>query len=326
MANGAWRNLDGWWHWYQINLVVSLVVGFTIHGLYELSMRLMGLKRVRALKGWHRALYFGGVPIAGVLVGWPLGASLVSERSGFRFTSDNLNFIVGMLLVSVFVTIVLYQYFESRARQILAERRATEAQLQLLQAQIEPHFLFNTLANVLSLIEHDAPRAKRMLESFTDYLRASLGELRHEHSSVGAELDMSGAYLQLMQLRMEERLQFHIEASEAARQVVVPPLLLQPLIENAIQHGLEPKVDGGEVRVRAAVDAGQLQLVVEDNGLGLPDGRCHRGASCCGPPRQPQRHRTDQHPAAAGLALWPGGLAAAGVAGDRHTRHHRVAR
>ena len=269
-GRGAWRNLPGWWHWYQINLVMSLMVGFTIHGLFELSLRLIGPRRLQGLQGWRRAAYYSGVPIVGVLVGWPLGASLVSGRSGFQFSSSNMNFIVGMLLVSVFITLLLYQFFDSKARQIQAERRATEAQLQLLQAQIEPHFLFNTLANVLSLIEHDAPRAKLMLESFTDYLRASLGELRREHSSVGAELDMASAYLQLLQLRMDERLRFRIEASEAARRVVVPPLLLQPLIENAIQHGLEPKVEGGEVIVRASVEGDRLRLVVEDNGLGLP--------------------------------------------------------
>ena len=237
-----------------------------------------------------------------------------------------MNFIVGMLLVSVFITSCCCTS-SSRARpgQIQAERRATEAQLQLLQAQIEPHFLFNTLANVLSLIEHDAPRAKLMLESFTDYLRASLGELRREHSSVGAELDMASAYLQLLQLRMDERLRFRIEASEAARRVVVPPLLLQPLIENAIQHGLEPKVEGGEVVVRASVEGDRLRLVVEDNGLGLPAAGAKQPGRWPGAPGAAQRPGAGQHPATPACPPRRAGQPGPGGAEPGHPCHHRDA-
>ena len=268
-GSGAWLRWDVWARWYPINLVVSLVIGFLIHGLYELGALLVGRARLRRLKGPWRAAYYGGTPLVGVLIGWPTGAWLVSGRSGVRLVPGNGDLLIGMLGTSVLLTLLMYAWFEAKARRIQAERNATEARLQLLQAQIEPHFLFNTLANVESLIDHDPPRAKRLLESFTDYLRASLGEMRRTHSTVGAELDMAEAYLRLLQLRMEERLQFRIEADEAVRALPMPPLLLQPLVENAITHGLEPKVDGGRVTVRVRHAQGRLCLEVEDDGLGL---------------------------------------------------------
>jgi len=150
---------------------------------------------------------------------------------------------------------------------------AKEAQLRLLQGQMEPHFLFNTLANVICMIDTDAAGAKHTLETLTDYLRASLGSLRRGDSTLGAELDLAGRYLQLMQARMGDRLRFEIEADDAARQAALMPLVLQPLIENAVKHGLEPRVDGGTVRVKAvrvAVGgADALQVCVEDDGAGL---------------------------------------------------------
>jgi sensor histidine kinase YesM len=151
--------------------------------------------------------------------------------------------------------------------------RANEAQLRLLQGQMEPHFLFNTLANVISLVDADAPRAKQMLQALTDYLRASLGALRHDDSTLLAELELARRYLQLMQTRMGERLRFEIEADDRVRDAALMPLVLQPLIENAVKHGLEPQVDGGTVRViatRLAIDGqDSLQVCIEDDGAGL---------------------------------------------------------
>jgi LytS/YehU family sensor histidine kinase len=163
-----------------------------------------------------------------------------------------------------------------RTRRRLAERQAQEAQLRLLQGQIEPHFLFNTLANVQGLMDHDLPKAREMLASFTDYLRASLGALRNESSRVADELELARTYLLLLQARMEERLRFSIEADEVCRRQNLPPLLLQPLVENAVLHGIEPAVDGGQVRVRALQQGAQLLIEVHDDGLG-PGGSGRQG-------------------------------------------------
>ena len=268
-GEGAWRNLAGWWYWYRTNLVVSLCISYTIHGLHALGSAIVGRQRLRALGGLRRTLYFAGIPLLGVAIGWPLGAWL-SGYELIRWPSlSDPNAVVGTVLVSLLLTGIFQLIFNAKARQLQAEKRASEAQLRLLQGQIEPHFLFNTLANVVALIDHDAPRAKAMLDSFTDYLRSSLASLRHGQSSLGSELALVQAYLCLLKTRMEDRLQFSIDNVAELRDARLPPLLLQPLVENAIHHGLEPKVEGGRVQVSARLQGAVLVIEVTDDGLGL---------------------------------------------------------
>jgi signal transduction histidine kinase len=150
------------------------------------------------------------------------------------------------------------------------EKRLIEAQLRMLQAQIEPHFLFNTLANVQSLIDASPATAKKMLALFNDYLRASLARTRGSKGTVQQEFDLLAAYLGILQIRMGERLAFRLDCPTDLRDCAFPPMLLQPLIENAVRHGLEPKVEGGEVTVTVSRTGGWLRLEVRDNGLGLP--------------------------------------------------------
>jgi sensor histidine kinase YesM len=188
---------------------------------------------------------------------------------GLLVNNDDPNRLARTLLLVVLVSGVFNLIFSAKARQIEAERSAAEAQLRLLQGQIEPHFLFNTLANVHSLVDHDPPKAKQMLGAFTDYLRASLGDLRRDSVPLQAELDLARAYLRVQQTRMEERLRFDIQTSPEAASSLLPPLLLQPLVENAVQHGLEPQVSGGYVQIRAYLEDKQLVLDVLDSGTGL---------------------------------------------------------
>jgi len=122
---------------------------------------------------------------------------------------------------------------------------------------------------VHSLMGHDTDRAKRMLEHFIDYLRGALGQLREGQATVASELALAEAYLALMAQRMDQRLRYQVQASDAARAQPLPPLLLQPLIENAIRHGLEPSLDGGLVQVLAECDGRRLRLSVRDTGVGL---------------------------------------------------------
>ena len=117
-----------------------------------------------------------------------------------------------------------------------------------------------------------------MLESFTDYLRASLGNLRRLDATLGGELDLVGHYLELMKTRMEDRLQYSVHYDPHLRDVTMPPFLLQPLVENALHHGLEPKVEGGSVHISATIDANTLVLEVLDNGMG-PDSTRRRPGS-----------------------------------------------
>jgi sensor histidine kinase YesM len=202
-----------------------------------------------------------------VLVGWPIGYILIGGSLEQFVNARGL--IAGAVLFSVLIALGLQMYWSARQRQLDAEKRAAEAQLRLLQGQIEPHFLFNTLATVLSLIERDPPKARRTLESFVDYLRASLGEMRRDASTLRGEIELSRAYLQLMQERMDTRLRYSIDVDARLHDQPLPPLLLQPLVENAIHHGLEPKVEGGTLRISATRNGTHLLLAVRDDGVGL---------------------------------------------------------
>ena len=267
-----WLNLHSWAVWYGRNLVVSLFIGFAIQGLFRLARGLLGTDRIRALDGWRRTVFFATVPLLGVAIGWPLGLALLFGNLRM-FDGMTGGDVLSMLVIMALITTAFLTYFSLRHKEIRAEMRASEAQLRLLQGQMEPHFLFNTLANVISLIDADAPRAKHVLEALTDYLRASLGSLRHAESTLGVELDLATRYLELMRTRMGDRLRFEIDADPTSRSAALTPLFLQPLIENAVKHGLEPQVDGGTVRVKAqrvrVAGRDALQICVEDDGAGL---------------------------------------------------------
>jgi sensor histidine kinase YesM len=267
-----WLDLPTWTLWLGRNYVVSAIISFTIQGLFKLIFALFGTAWIRKLVGWKRSVFFSAVPLLGTAIGWPIGMALIFGRLPL-LSLLNSGTVVSLIVVSLLMSALFHVYFSLRHKEIKARLRANEAQLRLLQGQMEPHFLFNTLANVISLIDVDAARAKHMLEALTDYLRASLGGLRHDDSTLAIELDLATRYLQLMRTRMGERLRFEMEADDATRRAALMPLVLQPLIENAVKHGLEPQVDGGVVRVKAtrvAVDGqDSLQVCVEDDGAGL---------------------------------------------------------
>ena len=269
-GHGAWRNLDGWVYWYGKNFTVTLTISVLIHLMFD-GLRAVWARpqRINAWRAWQRSLFFGGIPLVGVVLGWPLGAYLAGlDFSAWINQRDGSNVIASSVMVALLTSLLLHFWFSAKARSIEAERRATESQLRLLQAQIEPHFLFNTLANVQSLLDHDLPKAKQMLSSFTDYLRASLITLRSDNTPLDHELQLAESYLQLLQARMEDRLRFSILADAAARAQPLPPLLLQPLVENAVVLGLEPSIAGGTVRITARVEGPHLVIDVQDDGLG----------------------------------------------------------
>ncbi len=150
-------------------------------------------------------------------------------------------------------------------------RQVSEAQMQMMQAQVEPHFLFNTLASVEYLIETDPPRAAAMQRSLISYLRAVLPQMRENGATtnLGREADMVKSYLDLLKMRMEERLEIDFIMPEGLRSASFPPMMLQSLVENAIKHGLEVKAEGGTLQFRAEVAHNKLRVTVTDNGLGF---------------------------------------------------------
>jgi len=146
----------------------------------------------------------------------------------------------------------------------------------LLQAQIEPHFLFNTLANVGSLIDSDPAQAKRLLERLNDWLRVALLRARSDSATLDDELSMLENFLQILAVRFGNRLRWQIDADDAARRKTFPPMLLQPLVENAVRHGIEPKLGGGTIRIHAGINDTALRIRVSDDGSGF-DGEIKHG-------------------------------------------------
>ena len=152
-----------------------------------------------------------------------------------------------------------------------AERQAVEAQLRMLQAQIEPHFLFNTLANIVSLIERDSATAKQMLLHLTDSLRLSLRRSREDRATLAQETELLKNYLAIFRMRLGGRLEYDLEIPADLLSLRVPPMLIQPLVENAIVHGIEPQTEGGRITVRAELREGLLVVTVTDTGRGFRD-------------------------------------------------------
>ena len=186
---------------------------------------------------------------------------------------------VTALLNGVFVSLFfLLKFRETRAAEALhkaeAERlllakQAMESELKLMQAQIEPHFLFNTLASVQFLTETDPPQASRLLGHLLSYLRAALPQMRSASTTLGQEVEFAEAYLNILRMRMGPRLDFRIDVPDALRTHPFPPVLLISVVENAVTHGLEPLAAGGRITIAAHEDGDRLLVTVTDTGSGL---------------------------------------------------------
>ena len=151
------------------------------------------------------------------------------------------------------------------------EKLALDARLDLLHAQIEPHFLFNTLANVQALVESNSPRASAVLQSLIAYLRAAMPRLQEREPTLADELALVRAYLELMQMRMPDRLSFQIDVATGLQALRFPAMALLTLVENAVRHGLDPSEQGGTIAIGAHTSDETLRIWVSDNGMGLSE-------------------------------------------------------
>nr|AUN37333.1 autolysin sensor kinase [uncultured bacterium] len=194
-----------------------------------------------------------------------------------------------LIYVPLFMMLLIAKYLIGRSRRALAfaeeknqeakvsdiNRQITEARLQALQAQIEPHFLYNTLANVQALTEFDPPAANAMVGHLIQYLRAALPKMRESTSTVGQEVELVRAYLNILKMRMGARLDFGIDMPDALARRPFPPMMLPSLVENAIKHGLEPMREGGRIDVvvsQVSIDGrDRIRVEVRDTGRGLSD-------------------------------------------------------
>lgn len=266
----------GWGADFKQNLIFSQCIGLSISTAVHITCR----------------FYWSASPMRQVMVvlvvicaATTIGASvamLIGGTAPSAFFSQHPHFLQTLLLGLCFGAVGTW-FFVSSARiasgqarireeqikRLTSEKRAAEAYLRQLQAQIEPHFLFNTLSHVIGLMETDVEKGKAMLMDFVQYLRAGLSRIRDDEGRLETELELIRAYLNLYQVRMGKRLNFSMEVPERLKAMAFPPMLLQPLVENAIRHGLEPKTEGGSIVLRADLRNNLLRLEVADTGLGF---------------------------------------------------------
>ncbi len=260
-----------WWGAVAVPaLGVGLAIGNTLLLMFralELASTQSTLDRLGAPDGWRPALFLHAFTGAGIVLGCAAGMGLVGVLYDRAVWNDLARTEHRVHLALAVLTLIGANFLAwwFRVRKRAEQRRANEARLHLLQAQIEPQFLFNTLADVQDLLEHEPDRARQMLEEFTDYLRASLAQLRSDNTTAGQELDMARCYLQVLRHRMGERLHFSISASVQARHAVLPPGLLQPLLEHAVRHRLATNVETGSVCIDAQVCHNALEMSVRDD-------------------------------------------------------------
>ena len=230
--------------------------------------------------------YLAPIPtqIGGLVFGLVLGGWITAGDPWFFFRHAQVTILLGL-----FFGAAGYLIFGTRAR--LAEssaelalarqqaadqqRQLADTQLKLLQAQIEPHFLFNTISNASSLIHSDPHAAEATLENLSVLLRASLNRTRKADTTLGQELSFLEAYLNIAKIRMGERLQFSISVDTTLHSTQLPPLLLQPLAENAVIHGIEPKPQGGTIQISGERRGTHLVLQVIDSGVGMGNSKAH---------------------------------------------------
>ena len=267
MEQGSW----------DVNLVYSLAIGLPVWLTIETGRRLFsGNAHVPWPAGWRGV----ALVIVAVLLGFSLGSTVGHAYQAWMSPTLEpakapallypmlITVVTSALMSAMFYLVGKARYLQMQAEQ--SQRQAAEAHLKLLQAQLEPHMLFNTLANLRVLISLDAARAEQMLDHLIDYLRATLSGSRSGTHSLAAEFALLADYLALMKIRMGERLNYQLDLPSELADIPVPPLLLQPLVENSIRHGLEPQLAGGQITVRAdKTEQGQLVLTVTDNGRGL---------------------------------------------------------
>jgi signal transduction histidine kinase len=212
-----------------------------------------------------------------VFEGWTSWMAQMQESggAGWWFYESMLRYGgMGILFCAVFVFYRIRQEHEAATRQAeigraRSEQQMDEARLQMLQAQIEPHFLFNTLAHVRRLYQTDHDAGEAMLRNLMRYLAAALPQMRASHSTLGREVALTRSYLEIQCMRMGPRLRIDIDVPEVLEGVEMPPMMLITLAENAIKHGIQPLREGGQVQVSARVDHGELRLDVADTGQGF---------------------------------------------------------
>jgi sensor histidine kinase YesM len=266
--------------WLFINtyfdlLVSALCVGYTSMVLFTIAGNLRQTRFPREVMQILAIVVgsFLGTVLAGLVKGRALGHMFTERLAGVSITMG-LGIGFGCVVVAMYMLREKHARDQARLLKAEAERHqleknVLESRLALMQAQVEPHFLFNTLANVQHLVETDPREASRMLDSLIQYLRAALPQMRESTTNLGRELDMARAFLEINRVRMGSRLDFAIDVPESLKCRPFPPMMLITLVENAVKHGVDPCCDAGTITIRAAETDGKLRVSVVDTGEGI---------------------------------------------------------
>lgn len=258
-----------WINWVYANCVGCCIVALT------LAIERLGYRIPRGI------IFILTVPLgmySGLTLAAWLGLPNMVQSWQFNSLQSWQSLLVSLLLSLLATVFALLRYQSQRHKTQLANEQRiaaqakqaeTQAQLRLLQAQIEPHFLFNTLANVETLIRRDADKAQVMLNHLNHYLRTALQRTRHGHTTVRHEVELISHLLELAHMRLGERFSYQLDLDPSALDLPLPPLLLQPLVENAILHGIEPSMIPCQLRISIRASAKQLELQVLDDGVGF---------------------------------------------------------
>ncbi len=273
---------------FAISFVHSQAIGLSVFALMFGPLLLM-----RRESGWRRLLLLGlcGLSIpAGFAIGLEVATRIVGQPSPLHGDAAGRSGLAGFMILTAIVSVVfgLFSWQRGRVaaleleaahareraslermRAEAASHQAMEARFALLRAQLEPHMLFNTLANLRSLIRQNPEQALAMMDRLNAWLRATLSASRRDTVTLADEFALLRDYLALIAIRMGERLQVRLELPATLADAPVPALLLQPLVENAVRHGLEPLAEGGSIVISARLRAERLQLLVEDSGAGF---------------------------------------------------------
>ncbi|NTV14533.1 MAG: histidine kinase [Desulfobulbaceae bacterium] len=270
-----------------VNVIISECIGSAIYGCVTITYL--------SLAEYPPAPRLVAIAAA-IGVGAGLGFTASTFITGFSllgmFRQQGV-LLLQILVISLLFGVVVSYFFISKQRlaeiaaqareekiqRLAQEKLALTMQLKLLQAQIEPHFLFNTLSNLESLLDSDVTTARRLLANLSSYLRTTLERSREGQGTLAQEMKIVRAYLAIQQIRMGARLTFMVNLPEVLADLRCPPLLIQPLVENAVRHGLEPSVTGGEVVVDCRKEGERIRIEVRDSGVGFAGGQPGTGTN-----------------------------------------------
>ncbi|GAB5521587.1 MAG: histidine kinase [Rhodothermales bacterium] len=269
MRGDLWRSMlsvmPRWYAWAALAPLAFWVDRRWLRA-YTLGVRLLTLVPVGAV------LVFGVEVIRYEASIWLLGPAQQSFGR-FLLVGSYWDFLIYTVVMGLYIAWTLSAEAQQRQlREASLEARLAEARLQTLQAQLNPHFLFNALNTVSAYTETDPPTARRMMAHLGNLLRASLDHADRQEVPLHRELDFLDAYLAIEQARFQDRLTVSLDVADDVRDVLVPTFMLQPLVENAIRHGINTRMRGGHIAIRAWRTEDRVRIVVDDDGTGLPDG------------------------------------------------------